>query len=146
MMREREAAGTRARDAAFRQYQSVSGGGNEGGGQQGMGADESAARGAAFARAKEQSGQIARSSLAGLRNALGRRGITGGGYANMRTAEALAPAADQLQDFTREGLIQDYRRIGDIADRDVSAGLTRRGQDISKQQSLLSLLKVGGLY
>ena len=75
---------------------------------------------------------------------MARRGITGGGYSEMRGAEALAPAADRLQDFTREGLIQDYQRAGEIADRDVSADLTRRGQDIHKIQSLLSLLTSSG--
>ena len=67
--------------------------------------DETGARAAAFARAKEQSANIAQSSMTALRSALNRRGVGSGGYANMKAAEALAPAADRLQDFGREQLI-----------------------------------------
>lgn len=111
------------------------------------GLDEAGARNAAFARAKEQAAAVAQSSLTGLRNSLSRRGISGGGYADMRTAEALAPAADRLQDFGREQLIQDLGRAGQIADRNYAGGITRRGQDLNYSQSLLGLLSSGrGLY
>lgn len=142
---EREAANNRARSAMFAQYQTASGsGGGDSTPPVNFQANEQAARDAAFARAKEQSGQIAQSSLSALRNSLSRRGITGGGYAQMRGAEALAPATDRLQDFTREGMLQDYQRAGQISDREAAAALTRRGQDMSRQQSLLSLLSAGG--
>ena len=111
--------------------------------------DEQAARQAAFARAKEQSGQIARSSLEGLRNSLSRRGISGGGYAQMRGAEALAPATDRLQDFTREQLIQDLNRGADVSDRNYTGDIQQRGQDAAQRQSLLSLIASNsgrGLY
>ena len=142
---EREQANNRAREATMAQYRELSGGGggNTGAGG-GMMASEQAARDAAFARAKEQSGQIAQSSLEGLRNSLSRRGITSGGYANQQAAEALAPATDRLQDFTREGLIQDYNRAGQIGDRDAAAGLQREQMANQQKQSLLSLLTAGG--
>lgn len=143
---EREAANQRAQAAMLAQYKDIAGSGGDttASPTAGPNVNEQAARDAAFARAKEQSGLIARSSLEGLRNSLARRGISGGGYANMRTAEALAPAADQLQDFTREGLIQDYNRAGQIGDREAAAQLTREQMANQKQASLLGLLSSGG--
>lgn len=107
-------------------------------------AGEQEARQAAFARAKEQSAQIARSSLTGLRNALSRRGITGGGYADLRTAEALAPAADQLQDFTREQLIQDLGKSERGADLEYQGQIAQRGQNQASVNALLSLINSRG--
>lgn len=107
-------------------------------------AGEQAARDAAFARAKEQSAQVARSSLTGLRNALSRRGITGGGYADMRTAEALAPAADQLQDFTREQLIQDLGKSERGADLEYQGQIAQRGQNQASVNALLSMINSRG--
>ena len=141
-----------AEDRMWARFGSASRGGGPGAGtvSRAGNAGEDAARAAAFARAKEQSGQIAQSSLAGLRNALARRGISGGGYANMRTAEALAPAADQLQDFTREQLIQDLGQARHVADLGYQGDITQRGQTLQAQQaeraSLLGLLRSGGLY
>jgi hypothetical protein len=110
-------------------------------------AREQAGREAAFARAKEQSAATAQASLAGLRNQLSRRGITGGGYAQMKGAEALAPAADRLQDFTREQLIQDVGNLQHTGDLEYQGGIQQRGQTLANQQSLLGLLRsAGGLY
>ncbi len=107
-------------------------------------AGEQAARDAAFARAKEQSGAVARSSLAALRNQLGRRGITGGGYAQMRGAEALAPATDQLQDFTRQQLIEDLGQSRHVADTEYQGQIAQRGQNQAAMQSLLGLIRSRG--
>jgi hypothetical protein len=109
-------------------------------------AKEQAGREAAFARAKEQTGQIAQSSLQSMRNNLARRGITGGGYAEQRGAEALAPATGRLQDFTREQLIQDLGNLQHAGDVEYQGGIQQRGQTLANQQSLLGLLKAGGIY
>lgn len=153
----RDSLNRQAEDRRLAQIQSLMGNGGPatgssgssvggGSGQAKVAAAEEAARNAAFARAKEQSAAVARSSLAGLRSNLASRGISGGGYADMRTAEALAPAADRLQDFTREQLIQDLGRAEEVSDRDVAADLTRRGQDISRNNALLGLLQASRLY
>lgn len=107
-------------------------------------AGEQAARDAAFARAKEQSGRIAASSLEGLRNSLSRRGISGGGYAQMKGAEALGPAADQLQDFTREQMIQDLGQARHVADTEYSGQIAQRGQDQGSINALLNIINSRG--
>jgi len=107
---------------------------------------EAAGRNAAFARAKEQSAATAQASLKGLRNNLSSRGITGGGYAQMRGAEALAPAADRLQDFTREQLIQDVGNLQHTGDLDYQGQVQQRGQTLNNQQSLMGLMKSSRLY
>jgi hypothetical protein len=65
----------------------------------------------------------------------------------MRGAEALAPAADRLQDFTREQLIQDLGNLQHTGDLEYQGGIQQRGQTLQNQQSLLGLLRsAGGLY
>ena len=151
MLGERDRLNREAEDRAFARFKDAStvplpGGETPGGGGPTPDANEAAARAAAFARAKEQSANIAQSSMTALRNALNSRGISGGGYANMKAAEALSPAANRLQDFGREQLIQDLDRSSQVADRDVATSTTRRGQDLNYRQSLLSLLNAGKLY
>jgi hypothetical protein len=85
--------------------------------------------------------------LAGLRSNLSRRGITGGGYAQMRGAEALAPAADRLQDFTRQQLIQDVGNLQHTGDLDYQGQIQQRGQTLENQRSLFGLIhSMGGIY
>jgi len=109
-----------------------------------IGAQEEAARQAAFARAKEQSAQVAQSSLHGLRNSLSGRGITGGGYAAMQTAGALMPAAEQLQDFGREQMIQQAGQASKNADTEYAGQVEQRGQNVNSTGQILDLLKSKG--
>ena len=109
--------------------------------------DEGAARSAAFARAKDQAGQTARASLTSLREALGSRGMLGGGAETVGTANIIGGAGQDVGDFTREQLIQDLDRSSKVADRDYAGKVTKRGQDLDYRQSLLALLNSGkGLY
>jgi len=109
--------------------------------------DEQAARDAAFARAKDQAGQVGRSALDSLRSALGAQGRLGGAYEAQRTGEVIGGAAGNLGEYTREQLMADLNRAAGISDRNVAAGLTRRGQDLNLQQTLLGLINApAGLY
>lgn len=108
---------------------------------------EAAARAAAFARAKDQAGNVAQSALAGLRNTLARRGFgAGGGFADMKTAEALSPAANQLNEFGREQYIQDLNSAQQNANLEYSGDITQRGQTLSNLPQLLGLIRAGRIY
>lgn len=114
----------------------------------GMSADESAARAASFARAKEQAGSTARASLDALYDVMASSGRAGSGAEAAAAGGVVGGAAGDINDFTREQYIQDLDRSRDIADRDYAGDLTRRGQDTSWLQSLLGILQSrgGGLY
>jgi hypothetical protein len=112
---------------------------------------ELAARNAAFARAKESAANNAQAALAGLRNTMGRRGFQGGGgYADMKTAEALAPAANQVNEFTREQQIQDLDSARRNADTEYGGAITQRGQTLgaetARRNSLIGLISSGRGY
>lgn len=119
-------------------------GGAPAGGVSGAGAvDEGAARAAAFARAKDQAGKIARSSLTSLQETMAGRGISGSGIEGLRTAGALGGAEDSLQDLTREQLIQDLNRSSDVSDMQYKGGLQMREQDMANRQSLAGMISRG---
>jgi hypothetical protein len=125
-----------------------SGGGTGGGSStSGIPADESAARAAAFARAKEQAGHTARASLNSLYDVMASTGRAGSGAEASLTGDIVSGAAGDINDFTRDQSITDTNRAADISDRNYAGDLTRRGQDMAKQQTLLGLLSArGGLY
>ncbi len=103
--------------------------------------DENAARTAAFSRAKEQAGQIARSSLTSIAENLAGRNMTGGGLQALRESGAISGAGDQLQELNRDQLISDTNRASDVADRNYQGDITQRGQDLSNRASYLSLIR-----
>lgn len=108
---------------------------------------EAAAWAAAFGRAKDQAANVAQSALAGLRNTLARRGFgAGGGFADMKTAEALSPAANQLNEFGREQYIQDLNSAQQNANLEYSGGITQRGQTLQNIPQLLGLIRAGTIY
>jgi hypothetical protein len=111
----------------------------------GPGVDETAARNAAFARAKEQAGSTARASLRSLQGVIDERGMTGSSTEAGLAGGAIGGAANTVGDFTREQLIQDLTRAGQIADMRYQGNITQRGQDLSRNQSLAGLL-VGAAY
>ena len=143
---ERTKYGREAEERGFARFKEVSAlplPGEAGGGAAGPAANEEAARAAAFARAKDRAGQVARASLTSLREALGGRGLLGGGAEVRGTADIIGGAAGDLGDFEREQLIQDLDRSADVSDRERAAGLTERGQNLGYRQSLLSLFNAG---
>jgi hypothetical protein len=109
------------------------------------GPDETAARAAAFARAKEQAGATARASLRSLQGVIDERGMTGSSTEAAQTGGVLGGAVNTVGDFTREQLMQDLGRAERIADLTYQGNITQRGQDLNKQQALLGLM-VGAAY
>lgn len=120
--------------------------------------DNSAARNAAFARAKDQAGQTSRAAIEALRGQLAGRGLLGSGIEGGQTAEIIAQAAQGPNEVTREQAIQDALNAAHVADISYQGGITQRGQDISaleaerarQAQQLQGLLSVfqnaGALY
>ncbi len=105
---------------------------------------EADARAAAFSRAKDQAGQVARSSLTAIAEQMASKGMTGAGYDALLQAGAIGQAANPLLDLTRDQQMNDVQRAGQVADLDYTGRVTQRGQDLQNRQSFLSLL--GNLY
>jgi hypothetical protein len=111
--------------------------------------EEQAARAAAFARAKEQSGGTALSAMKGLQDSMSARGLsgsTGRGLEGGGINDVLSGAAGGVNDFTREQLIQDLNRYSGIADRTYAGDITQRGQDIDARKAIIGLLNSGKLF
>lgn len=114
---------------------------------------EAAAKSAAFARAKDQAGQIARAALQGVQENVAGRGVAGGGIEALKTAGVVQDAANPLQELTRDQMINDYERAATVSDNSYQGGITQRGQDIAQKnaqsQSLIALMQAaygGSLY
>ena len=109
----------------------------------GMGGQADAARAAAFARAKDQAGNIGRASLTGLQNAMAGRGISGSGIELGQMGEIVGGAGRELGEVNREQLIQDLAAAQHGADIQYTGGIEQRGQDIqaeaARRQALLGL-------
>lgn len=112
----------------------------------GGGGNEEAARSAAFARAKEQAGQNALAGLRTVQENVADRGLMDSSYEANLTGNVISGASGQVNDFTREQLIQDLNRAAQISDTTYQGNITQRGQDLQRQQALLALLNAGGLY
>lgn len=111
-----------------------------------LGSNEAAARAAAFARAKEQAGANALAGLKAVQNVAADRGMMGSSWSGALEGQAMGGGLGQLQDFTREQLIQDLNRNAQVSDTQYAGNITQRGQDLARQQALFALLNVGGLY
>lgn len=92
--------------------------------------DRTAAESAAFARAAERIGAVGRGNLAGLRNQMTRRGISGSGLEAKGVADVQNNTAGQLGEVIRDQAIEGLNRDEAIDDRDFAAGVAQRGQDI----------------
>lgn len=117
-------------------------------GAMGPQANEADARAAAFARAKDQAGQIARSSLTSIAENMAGRNMTGGGLQSLKEAGAIGGAGDSLQNLTRDQLISDNNRAADVSDENYQGAIaqrgqdvTARGQDLANRASYMSLLR-----
>lgn len=96
-------------------------------------ADDTGARAAAFARAKEQAGQTAQAALTGLRSAVEDRGLMGSSVEAAGVGAAIGGAGGAVNDFTREQLKQDLGRADQLADRNYQGNITQRSQDIAQR-------------
>lgn len=116
-------------------------------GQVGPAADENAARAAAFARAKEQSGQTALASLKALQDVMAETGKTGSSIEAQGVQNIIGGGEGAINNFTRTQLMQDLNRAADVADRNQQNAITQRGQNLSLIPSLMGLITAtGGVY
>lgn len=102
---------------------------------------EADARAAAFARAKDQAGRVARSSLTSIAEEMAGRGISGSGIEALRAAGGIGEAAEPMQELTRTQAMGEAQRAADISDLGYQGGITQRGQDLANRQSYLALLR-----
>ncbi len=107
---------------------------------------ENAARAAAFGRAKDQAGQVARSGVDATSNEMALRGLAGSGIEGSALGSVIGGSAGQLGDFTREQLIQDLDRARQVADMQYQGNITQRGQNMGLSPAILGLIGSRGLY
>lgn len=93
-------------------------------------------------RAKEQQGQIARSSLTGLRSALGATGMLGSGAEAEATAGLAGDAMSGISNINRQGYIEDEETARQNTAMGYQGAITQRGQDItSRGQTMNAILQ-----
>lgn len=129
--------------------------------------DTSAARAAAFGRAKDVAGQQSQAAIKALRENMAGRGLLGSGIESAGTAQMLGQTAAGLSDVGREQAIRDAQAAEQRAQMMYGGGITQRGQDIGAMgeqarlaesarqadaarqaqmmQGLLGALNIGGL-
>lgn len=106
--------------------------------------DEAGARNAAFARAKEQAGQTALASLKALQEVMAGSGRMGSSMEAQGIADIVGEGMGDVNEFTRDKLIADLAREGEIADMNFQGQITQRGQNMSMTPSLLAMLTSSG--
>lgn len=106
--------------------------------------NEVAARNAAFAQARDLSGNTANAALRSLQGLMEDRGLTGSTIEAAQSGQILGNAGAGVQDFINKQLMSDLNRSADIADMEYQGGITQRGQDMAAKQALLSLINAFG--
>lgn len=115
-------------------------------GSSGMQGNETAARAAAFARAKEQAGRTANAALASLKGMFEDSGTMGSTMEAAQAGQIIGGAGAGVNEFTRDQMISDLARAAEIEDAQYAGNITQRGQDNSMKQALLALMNSGPLY
>lgn len=110
----------------------------------GIGSQESAARSAAFSRAKEQAGQTALASMQALHDVMANSGRMGSSMEAQGEASIIGGAGSDVNDFTRDQMMLDLDRAGEIEDRNFAAAQSKRGQAVSMLPSILGLMGGSG--
>lgn len=100
---------------------------------------------AEFARAKDKSGQIAKSAITGLNDSMAGRGMLGSGIHGDEMARIMSGQAGQLDDLNREQAIQGLQYQTHANDMQYQGDITQRAQNMGLTQSLLGLLRSGGV-
>ena len=108
--------------------------------------NETAARAAAFARAKEQAGNTANAAMQALRGLYENQGTMGSTMEAARAGQVIGEAGAGVNQFTRDQLLSDLSRAADIEDLQYQGGITQRGQDVALKQALLALVNGGVIY
>lgn len=101
--------------------------------------DTSAAEAASFNKAKDQVGLESSGALAGLRSALGGRGMLGSGLEERGTASLASSAAGNLADVSRQQAVTRADEAQKNAETNFQGDITQRGQDFQKEEAGNSL-------
>ena len=108
-----------------------------GGGMLDVGTSGTSGDSAAFARAADQQAQMQRGAQRGLSDQLASMGLAdtraGGTEAAMRS-DLAGQSSDQLSNVIREQAIQQQGRENQVSDRNLSANLQMRGQQLQQRQ------------
>lgn len=105
----------------------------------GGGGDAELVRANTFGRAKANQGLAMQSALRGLQSALVDTGRAGGGLEAAAVGDLFESGLGDLAGIEGDLAENDLERAYDVEDRDVAAGLTRRGQDIQTRGQDLDL-------
>ena len=97
--------------------------------------NEAAARAAAFARAKDATGNLAAAQLRGLEGAMAGRGVAGSPLEVLGQAQVLGGARGGLDQVITEQMLQDLNRAGEVSDLEYTGGITQRGQDMARPRN-----------
>ena len=107
-------------------------------------AGEQQANAAAFARAKEMSGQNAQAAIQALKGAMEGRGLTGSTVEGQAMGGVIGGAGQGISNVIREQAIQDAQANARKTQTKYQGDITQRGQDLEAQRAIYSL--IGGLY
>lgn len=100
---------------------------------------------AEFARSKDKAGQIAKSAITGLSDSMAGRGLQGSGIEGEEMAKIINGQAGGLSDLNREQAIQGLQYQTHANDMQYQGDITQRAQNMGLTQSLLGLLRSGGV-
>jgi hypothetical protein len=103
-------------------------------------AKESAARDAAFARAKETAGMNARASMSALDDVVAESGLMGSSVDASRRGAVVGGAKSEVNDFLRDQAMSEADRASEISDMEYQGQIAQRGQEMAKRQAILSLI------
>src|SRR5262252_4443402 len=104
---------------------------------------EQDARNAAFARAKDTAGNLARSAIDSLHGIASERGLNVAGGSNplmlRGEADVIGATGNQLGEVARTQAENDAARAAQISDRNYAGDITLRGQDLTAQAEAAAL-------
>jgi hypothetical protein len=113
----------------------------------GAGADESAARANAFARAKDSAGLNAQAALKSLHAVMSATGRAGSSQEMSQAVNALGEGRSDVNSFIDKQLESELQRAAQVSDMTYQGDITQRGQDAAAKQALQSLImSSGSLY
>lgn len=105
------------------------------------GADLTAKQEAAFARAKDRAGMLARSADTSVRENAAARGVLGAGFETEEVAKrAIAPSMNVLGDLNARQMAEAYQAASHGADVAYQGAIEQRGQDQSAKLSSMNAL------
>ena len=107
---------------------------------------DTAAHNAILARKKDELGLAGRGAVNSLTNLMSTSGLSGGGYEQKGLADIVGGTQTQFGESIRDQAIQDQGRLNQVSDRNYAGNLQRRGQDMARQQAIMQLLNIGGMY